>query len=451
MTTAQRPASASPTLAANDLDAHWMGFTANRSFKQAPRMLASAKGMHYTTVDGRKILDGVAGLWCVNAGHGRESISEAIARSAATLDYAPAGFQLGHPAAFALADKLTALLPKTFERVFFTNSGSESVDTALKIALAYWQAAGEPQRVRFVGRLRGYHGVGFGGMSVGGIDSNKKAFGAQLLPQTDHLPHTHGIAGNRFAKGQPAEGANLADALEEIIAKRGGETIAAVIIEAVAGSAGVLVPPKGYLDRLRRVCDKHGILLIFDEVITGFGRLGAMFATEYFGVTPDLMTLAKGLTNGAVPMGAVFARKEIYDRVIGATESGIEFMHGYTYGGHPLACAAALATLDLHRSEKLADRAKSLAPYFEQAVHSLREHPHVVDIRNIGLMAGIELESRPGKPAARAMEAYLDCFREGLLIRYTGDIIALSPPLIIEKNQIDEIIAKLGAALKRLA
>jgi len=450
MTTATKPTPA-PVLTATDLDAHWMGFTANRAFKRAPRLLASAKGMHYTTVDGRQVLDGVAGLWCVNAGHGRDGITQAIAKSAATLDYAPAGFQLGHPTAFALADKLTAFTNNKFERVFFTNSGSESVDTSLKIALAYWQAAGETQRVRFVGRLRGYHGVGFGGMSVGGIDANKKAFGAQLLPHADHLPHTHDIAANRHARGQPGTGAELADALEEIIAKRGGETIAAVIVEPVAGSAGVLVPPKGYLERLRALCDSHGILLIFDEVITGFGRLGATFASEYFGVTPDLVTLAKGLTNGAVPMGAVLIRKEIYDRVTGATESGIEFMHGYTYGGHPLACAAALASLEIHSTERLAERANMLAPYFEQAVHSLRDHPHVADVRNIGLMAGIELESRPGKPASRALDVYLDCFREGLLIRYTGDIIALSPPLIIEKAQIDEVVDKLGAALKRVA
>ncbi|HEU4994952.1 MAG TPA: aspartate aminotransferase family protein [Gemmatimonadaceae bacterium] len=452
MTTATKPTPASaPAFTAADLDAHWMGFTANRAFKQAPRLLASAKGMYYTTVDGRELLDGVAGLWCVNAGHGRESIARAIARSATELDYSPAGFQIGHPSAFELADRLTNLVPGKFDRVFFTNSGSESVDTALKIALAYWQAVGETQRVRFVGRLRGYHGVGFGGMTVGGIESNRKAFGAQLLPQVDHLPTTHGIEANRFSRGQPAEGAYLADALEEIVAKRGAETIAACIVEPVAGSAGILVPPKGYLERLRAICDKHGILLIFDEVITGFGRLGSMFGAERFGVTPDIITMAKGLSNAAVPMGAVMMRKELYDRVVNASESGIEFMHGYTYGGHPLACAAALASLDIHVGERLAARANSLAPYFEQAVHSLRDHPHVIDIRNEGLMAGIELEPRPGKPTARALDAYLDCFREGVLIRYTGDTIALSPPLIIEKGQIDRIITTLGKALERLA
>jgi beta-alanine--pyruvate transaminase len=440
-----------PPVPALDLEAHWMGFTANRAFKQAPRILASAKGMYYTTHDGRRILDGVAGLWCVNAGHGREQIVNAIAQSAATLDYAPSGFQLGNPAAFKLADQLTKFGPKGFQRAFLTNSGSESVDTALKIVLAYWQAAGETRRVGFVGRLRGYHGVGFGGMSVGGMDPNRKAFTAQLLPHVDHLPQTGGIPANRFSRGLPQQGVELADQLEEIVAKRGGDTIAAVIVEPVAGSAGVLIPPAGYLQRLRAICDKHGILLIFDEVITGFGRLGANFATDYFGVTPDLITIAKGLTNGAVPMGAVLIRKEIYDRVVGATESGIEFMHGYTYGGHPLACAAALATLGIHKADGLAERAKSLAPYWEQAVHSLRDCPNVVDIRTIGLMAGIELESRAGKVGARALDCYLDCFREGLLIRVTGDVIALSPPLIVEQGQIDQIVDGLRTALKRVS
>ena len=434
-----------------DLDAYWMGFTANRSFKQAPRILASAKRMHYTTVDGRQILDGVAGLWCVNAGHGRETIAKAIGDTAANLDYAPAGFQLGNPLAFALADTLIDFAPRAFGRVFFTNSGSESVDTALKIALAYWQARGESQRVRFVGRVRGYHGVGFGGMSVGGIEPNRKAFASQLLPHVEHLPQTHGIEANRFARGQPPHGAELADALEDIVRKHGGDTIAAVIVEPVAGSAGVLLPPKGYLERLRAICDQHGILLIFDEVITGFGRLGANFATEHFGVTPDIVTLAKGLTNGAVPMGAVLLRTDIYDSVIGAAASGIEMFHGYTYSGHPIACAAALATLDIHRAEKLAERARSLAPYWETQLHSLRESPHVVDIRTVGLMAGIELEPRAGAPGARAFDCYLDCFREGLLTRVTGDVIALSPPLIVERAEIDEIVAGLRSALQRVA
>ena len=452
MTTATKPASASaPALEALDLDAHWMGFTANKAFKQAPRILASARGMHYTTLDGRTILDAVAGLWCVNAGHGRESIATAIAKSAATLDYAPAGFQLGNPAAFQLAEQLTDFAPDGFDRVFFTNSGSESVDTALKIALAYWQAMGEPNRVGFVGRLRGYHGVGFGGMSVGGIEPNRKAFASQLIPHVDHLPQTHGLEQNRFAKGLPPHGADLADRLEEIIAKRGADTLAAVIVEPVAGSAGVLVPPQGYLERLRAICDKHGLLLVFDEVITGFGRLGSTFATEYFGVKPDLITLAKGLTNGAVPMGAVLIRGGIYDRVVNASATGIEMFHGYTYSGHPLACAAALATLEIHRTEKLADRARALSAHWEQAVHSLRSAPNVVDIRTIGLMAGIELQSRDGKPGARALDVYLDCFREGLLIRVTGDVIALSPPLIVERDQIDEIVSRLAASIRRVA
>jgi beta-alanine--pyruvate transaminase len=450
MTTATKPAAqTAPTPTSSDLDAYWMGFTANRSFKQAPRILTSAKDMHYTAIDGRRILDGVAGLWCVNAGHGRESITQAIAETAATLDFAPAGFQLGNPLAFALAKQLTAFAPRGFGRAFFTNSGSESVDTALKIALAYWQAAGETQRVRFVGRLRGYHGVGFGGMSVGGMEPNRKAFAAQLIPHVDHLPQTHGIEANRFSRGQPAHGVELANALEDVIAKHGGHTIAAVIVEPVAGSAGVLVPPKGYLERLRAICDAHGILLIFDEVITGFGRLGANFATQCFGVSPDIITLAKGLTNAAVPMGAVLMRNDIYDRVIAATSAGIEMFHGYTYSGHPIACAAALATLEIHREEKLAERAKSLSAYWEQALHALRGAPRVVDIRTIGLMAGIELEPRPGAPGARAFDCYLDCFREGLLIRVTGDVIALSPPLIVEKHQIDEIADGVRRAIER--
>ena len=457
MTTATKPQGATAPapiadgFSAAHLDAHWMGFTANRAFKEAPRILAAAKGMYYTTVDGRKVLDAVAGLWCVNAGHGRETIAQAIANSAATLDYAPGGFQLGNPAAFRLAEELTAFAPTGFGRVFFTNSGSESVDTALKIALAYWQAAGEPQRVRFVGRVRGYHGVGFGGMSVGGIEPNRKAFSAQLIPHVDHLPTTHGIDANRFSRGLPKQGLELADQLEEIVAKRGGDTIAAVIVEPVAGSAGVLIPPKGYLDRLRAICDTHGILLIFDEVITGFGRLGANFGTEYFGVTPDMITIAKGLTNGSVPMGAVLARNALYDRIVGATHTGIEMFHGYTYSGHPLACAAALASLEIHRTEKLGDRARSLSAHWEDAVHSLRSSPHVADIRTIGLMAGIELRSREGKPGARALECYLDCFRDGMLIRVTGDVIALSPPLIIERAQIDEIVERLRVALARVS
>jgi beta-alanine--pyruvate transaminase len=431
------------------LEELWMPFTANRAFKRAPRLLATASGMHYRDVEGRTILDGTAGLWCVNAGHCRPAIVEAIQKSAATLDFAP-GFQMGHPASFALAQRLAKLAPGDLDHVFFGNSGSEAIDSALKIALAYHQARGEPERVRFVGRMRGYHGVGFGGISVGGIEINKKAFAAQLLPQVDHLPHTHDLGRNAFTRGQPAWGAHLADALEGIIAERGARTIAAVLVEPVAGSTGVLVPPRGYLERLRAICDQHGILLVFDEVITGFGRLGSAFGATYFGVQPDMMTVAKGITNGAVPMGAVVVRRGIYDAVVNATASGIEFFHGYTYSGHPLASAAALATLELYRQEGLFERAASLAPFWEEAVHSLRGLPHLIDVRNLGLVAGVELEARPGQPGARGYETLVECFRSGLLVRVTGDIIALSPSLIIEKQQIEQIIDLLGGVLKRL-
>ena len=437
-------------LANLSLEELWMPFTANRAFKRAPRLLTDAKGMYYTSADGRRVLDGTAGLWCVNAGHCREPIARAIAEQAARMDYAP-GFQMGHPLQFELASRITELLPGDLDRVFFTNSGSEAVDSALKIALAYWQAKGQPSRTRLIGRLRGYHGVGFGGISVGGIETNRRQFAAQLLPNVDHLPHTHDSARNAFSRGQPAHGAELADELEQLVQRHGASTIAAVIIEPVAGSTGVLVPPKGYLERLRAICTKHGILLIFDEVITGFGRLGAPFAAEYFGIEPDMMTVAKGITNASVPMGAVFVRRGIYDTVVNATEQGIEFFHGYTYSGHPLACAAALATLGIYRDEGLFERAASLAPYWEEAVHSLRGAPHVVDIRNLGLVAGIELASRPGKPGARAFEVFTRCYNdENVLIRTTGDIIALSPPLIVEKAQIDEIIGSVGEMLARV-
>jgi beta-alanine--pyruvate transaminase len=428
------------------LDEQWMPFTANRAFKRAPRLLTRAKGMYYTSDDGREILDGAAGLWCVNAGHCREPIVQAIAEQAAEMDYAPP-FQMGHPLAFQLAERLVAMLPRGLERVFYANSGSEAVDTALKMALAYHRARGEKERVRFVGRLRGYHGVGFGGISVGGIESNRAAFAAQLLPQVDHLPHTHDLARNAFSRGQPAHGAELAEALETLIADRGAETIAAVIIEPVAGSTGVLVPPRGYLERIRAICDAHGILLIFDEVITGFGRLGAAFAAERFGVTPDMMTVAKGLTNGAVPMGAVFARREIYDTVLDAASGGVEFFHGYTYSGHPLACAAALATLDIYERENLFARAASLEQYWEDAAHALRGKRHVIDVRNIGLVAAIELAPRAGAAGARGYETFVKCFERGLLIRVTGDVIALSPPLIVEKEQIDRMFEMISSVL----
>jgi beta-alanine--pyruvate transaminase len=433
----------------NNLDALWMPFTANRQFKRKPRLLVGAKDMHYTSVDGRQILDGTAGLWCVNAGHCREPITAAIREQAGRMDFAP-GFQMGHPLAFEFAARLAAMLPGDLDHVFFANSGSEAVDTALKIALAYHRARGELARQRLIGRARGYHGVGFGGISVGGISPNRKQFGAGLLPLVDHLPHTHDLQRNAYAKGQPQFGVELADELERLVQLHDASTIAAVIVEPVAGSTGVLIPPKGYLERLRAICDKHGILLIFDEVITGFGRLGAGFAAEYFGVQPDLMTVAKGITNATVPMGAVFARKGIYDAFMQGPD-GIELFHGYTYSGHPLACAAGLATIQLYKDEGLFERAASLAPYWQDAVHALRGAPHVIDLRNIGLVAGIELTPRPDRPAARAYDVFVDCFEHGLLIRVTGDIIALSPPLIVQKTHIDQMFDILNGALKRAA
>ncbi|MBI1207553.1 MAG: aminotransferase class III-fold pyridoxal phosphate-dependent enzyme [Azospirillum sp.] len=429
----------------NDLDALWMPFTANRQFKQAPRLLVAAEGMYYTSHDGRQVLDGAAGLWCVNAGHGRRPIVEAIRRQAGELDYAPP-FQMGHPKAFELASRLARLLPGDLDHVFFANSGSESVDTALKIALAYHRQRGEAARTRLIGRERGYHGVGFGGISVGGIGANRKQFGP-LLGGVDHLPHTHDHTHQAFSRGQPAAGAHLADELEHLVALHDASTIAAVIVEPMAGSTGVLIPPVGYLERLRELCTRYGILLIFDEVITGFGRLGAGFAAERFGVQPDLLTMAKAVSNGAVPMGAVAVRKGLFDSFMTGPDSMIELFHGYTYSAHPLACAAALATLDLYRDEDLFARAAGLSPYWEDAVHGLKGHRHVIDLRNLGLVAGIELEPRPGAPGKRGYEAFLGCYEKGVLIRVTGDILALSPPLIIQTDQIDRLFGTVAEVL----
>jgi beta-alanine--pyruvate transaminase len=431
-----------------DLSAYWMPFTANRQFKAHPRMLVSAERMHYTSADGRKILDGVAGLWCVNAGHGRKEIAQAVERQLQTLDYATA-FQMGHPGAFELAARLARMTPKDLDRVFFVNSGSEAVDTALKIALAYHRARGEGHRTRFIGRERAYHGAGFGGMSVGGLMNNRRAFGS-MLGGVDHLPHTVDIARNAFSKGLPEHGAELADHLERLIGLHGADTIAAVIVEPMSGSAGVLLPPRGYLEKLRAICDRHGLLLIFDEVITGFGRLGTPFAAQFFGVTPDMMTVAKGLTNGAIPMGAVIAKRSIHDALMVGPEHLIELFHGYTYSGHPVACAAGLATLDIYEREDLFERAASLAPAWEEAVHTLRNSPHVIDVRNLGLVAGIELEPRPNEPGKRAYDVLVDCFENGVLVRQAGDIIALSPPLIVDEAQIHQIVDGLAAALSRV-
>ncbi|MGE3365207.1 MAG: aspartate aminotransferase family protein [Rhizobiaceae bacterium] len=432
----------------NDLSAFWMPFTANRQFKQTPRMFVSSKDMHYTTSDGRKVLDGTAGLWCVNAGHCRPKITEAIQEQAGELDYAPA-FQMGHPIAFEFANRLVDIAPKGMDHVFFTNSGSESVETALKMALAYHRVRGEGSRTRLIGRERGYHGVNFGGISVGGIVTNRKMFGT-LLTGVDHMPHTHLPTKNAFTKGEPEHGAELADELERIVTLHDASTIAAVIVEPVAGSTGVLIPPKGYLQRLRDICTKHGILLIFDEVITGFGRLGAPFAADYFGVVPDIMTTAKGLTNGVIPMGAVFVKKDIHDAFMTGPEHMIEFFHGYTYSANPIACAAGLGTLDTYKEEGLLTRASELASHWEEGLHSLKGEPHVVDIRNIGLIGAVELEPIAGQPTKRAFSAFLKAFERGLLIRTTGDIIALSPPLIITKGQINELIDHLREVLRMI-
>ena len=428
--------------------AFWMPFTANRQFKKAPRLLARAEGMYYWTPEGRQILDGTAGLWCVNAGHCRPRIVEAVQRQVAELDFAPT-FQMGHPIAFEFADRLAKIAPAGFSRVFFTNSGSESADTALKIALAYHRVRGEGQRFKLIGRERGYHGVNFGGMAVGGLTSNKKMFGPGVAG-VDHIRHTHDPARNAFSRGQPAHGVEFADELERLCALHDPSTIAAVIVEPVAGSAGVLVPPKGYLERLREICTRHGILLIFDEVITGFGRLGQPFASQYFGVMPDIFTTAKGLTNGTVPMGAVFIKDSIYEAFMQGAE-GIELFHGYTYSGHPVACAAGIGTLDTYAEEGLLTRASSIEKHWADAAHALKGTRHVVDIRNCGLIAAIELEPRAGAPGRRAYEAFIKALESGVLIRVTGDIIALSPPLIIEKPQIDRLFQSIREVLQAVA
>jgi beta-alanine--pyruvate transaminase len=425
----------------------WMPFTNNRDFKVNPRLLVSAEGMYYKDVDGNQVLDGTAGLWCVPCGHAQPKIVAAVREMIGQLDFAPT-FQMGHPAAFDLAEKLMEYTNHRFGHVFYTNSGSEAVDTALKMALAYHRARGEAGRTRLIGRERGYHGVGFGGISVGGIGGNRRTFGP-LLPGVDHLPHTHNLELNAYTRGEPEHGANLADELERIVALHDASTIAAVIVEPVAGSTGVLIPPKGYLKRLRELCTKHGILLIFDEVITGFGRLTTPFAFDYFDVDPDMVTCAKGLTNGVVPMGAVLTKQAIHDAFMEAP-AGIELFHGYTYSGHPLACAAALATLEVFQEQDILANAAAMQEYWADAVHSLKGLPHVIDIRTIGLIAGIELAPIAGKPGARAFAAFKKAFADGILIRTTGDIIALSPPLVIEKKHVDELFAKLANVLKNL-
>lgn len=438
----------SAALATNNLEAFWMPFTANRQFKKDPRLFVAAKDMHYTTADGRQVLDGTAGLWCCNAGHSRPKIVEAVQRQVAELDYAPA-FQMGHPKAFELAARLSALMPSPLDHVFFTNSGSESVETALKTAIAYHRAKGNASKVRLIGRERGYHGVNFGGISVGGISGNRKMFGT-MLSGVDHIRHTHDIERNAFTRGVPQNGAEYAEDLIRVIQLHDASTIAAVIVEPVAGSTGVLIPPAGYLKRLREICDQNDILLIFDEVITGFGRLGSPFAVDHFDVIPDMVTTAKGLTNGVIPMGAVFVTDAIYDAFMQGPEHVIEFFHGYTYSGNPMACAAALATLDTYEEEGLLTRGAEMADYWADALHSLKGTRHVIDVRNIGLIGAIELEPIAGEPTKRAFSAFLKAYEEGALIRTTGDIIALSPPLIIEKSHIDELIGTIAKVLKAI-
>ncbi|MDE2465447.1 MAG: aspartate aminotransferase family protein [Alphaproteobacteria bacterium] len=438
----------SQTNARTDLDAFWMPFTPNRRFKANPRLVHRAEGMFYYDADDKPILDATAGLWCVNAGHARPLIVEAIRRQVAELDYAPS-FNLGHPLSFELANRISELTPEGLDRIFFCNSGSESVDSALKIALAYHAARGESSRTRLIGRERGYHGVGFGGISVGGIVRNRMRFGP-LLVGVDHLPHTHDLKRNAFSRNQPKHGAELADRLEDIVALHHPSTIAAVIVEPVAGSTGVLIPPEGYLERLREICNHYGILLIFDEVITAFGRVGSSYAANRFGVRPDIITMAKGLTNGTVPMGAVAVNSAVYDTILEAADTPIELFHGYTYSAHPLACAAGLATLQTYADEDLFARAHNLSNYWEEAIHSLADARHVIDVRNLGLIAGIELEPRKGKATERALEAYDTCFDRGLLIRVTGDIIALSPPLIVEKDQIDRMVTTIRDVLSKI-
>jgi beta-alanine--pyruvate transaminase len=442
------PPAAPASLSRADLEAYWMPFTANRQFKANPRLLGKASGMHYWTPDGRQILDAVAGLWCVNAGHGRREITEAVAKQLETLDFAPA-FQMGHSVAFELANAVRKISPEGLDHVFFVNSGSEAVDTAMKIALAYHRLKGDSQRTKIISRERAYHGVNMGGTSIGGIGPNRKWWSSSLVPGVDYIPHTHDLKRNAFTRGEPEHGVELADELEKLVLFHDPSTIAAVFIEPIAGSTGVLVPPKGYLKRIREICDKHNLLLVFDEVITGFGRTGSAFASQEFGVTPDIITGAKGLTNGCVPMGCVIVSKAIHAQFMQAPD-GIELFHGYTYSAHPVACAAGLATLGIYEREGLFARAKSIARYWEDAAHSLKGAAHLIDIRNYGLIAALEFESIPGKPGARGFEVYLKCFEKGLLVRQTGDIIALSPPLILDRTHIDQIFGMLSEVLKSL-
>ena len=451
MNAADKLAPADPALRKDAawLDAHWMPFTGNRQFKADPRLIVRGEGAYYTDSDGRKVFDGLSGLWCCGLGHGRREIAEAVSRQIASLDYSP-GFQFGHPGSFELANRLKELTPQGLDHVFFTNSGSEAVETALKIARAYWRTRGQGTKTRLIGREKGYHGVNFGGISVGGIGGNRKLFGQAV--EADHLPHTQ-LASNAFSRGEPEAGAELADRLLDLIALHDASNIAAVIVEPFAGSGGVVVPPKGYLARLRRICDDHGILLIFDEVISGFGRAGALTGAQAFGVTPDIMTAAKQVTNGTQPLGAVLVNHAIYQTFMdaGGPQYMVEFPHGYTYSAHPVACAAGNAALDLLVRENMVGRVRELAPHFEAAVHSLRGRPHVVDIRNYGLAAGLTIASLPGEPARRPFEIAMACWRKGFYVRYGGDTIQLAPPFIAERAEIDRLVDALGEALGEVA
>ena len=433
----------------DQLGAYWMPFTANRHFKAAPRLLASAEGMYYKTDEGKTILDGFSGLWCCNAGHNRKPIVEAIQKQAATLDFCPP-FQFAHPLAFELANRIIDIAPKNMQNVFFCNSGSEAVDTALKIAIAWQRVKGDGARTRLIGRERGYHGVGFGGISVGGMVANRKMFG-HMLAGVDHLQHTHNLKENAYSQGLPEWGAHLADELERLVALHDASTIAAVIVEPMAGSTGVLFPPKGYLQRLREITKKHGILLIFDEVITAFGRLGGAFAADVFGVEPDMICFAKGVTSGTVPMGGVLVSGEIHDAFMTGAPGAIELFHGYTYSAHPLACAAGVATLQLYKDEALFERANKMAPVLAKAVNALKGVKHIIDIRSYGLVAAIELESRPGAVGARAFDALLKAYDKGVMLRTAADNIAIAPALIIEEKEIERIVSVLGDVLMAVA
>jgi len=435
-----------PTMDTLNLQHYWMPFTDNRRFKAKPRMVASAKDMYLTTAEGKQVLDGLATLWCVNAGHCRPRIVEAIRKQAGELDFA-SSFALGHPLPFRLAERIAGIAPKGMGHVFFTNSGSEAIDTALKMAIAYHRLRGEGTRTRFIGRERSYHGVNIGGTSIGGVPYNRKAYSGALMPGVDHMRHTHDPVNRAFVRGCADIGAEIANELEErIIPLHDASNIAAVVVDPVSASGGVLVPPKGYLARLREICTKHGILLIFDEVITGWGRLGAPFAAQRFGVEPDLITFAKGITSGAVPLGGVIAKNSVHDTFMGAKNSGMEFFHGYTYSGHPLACAAAIAALDTYAEEKLFETPQ--AKYFEDGIHSLKGLPHVIDCRNLGLIGAVELAPRPGAPGERGYETFEKCWDKGVFVRPVGDSVAFCPPLIVQKKHLDQMFGTVAEVLR---